>query len=124
MEMINGQKEAKGWKPPTRLQKKAPASLKLDQVPTSAANDSFNETSKAIPLLSPLVLSPQPLPEMLEKRRFGCAADQHDVEDKRSEAVPLPADGWQHPAVPTTFTDPSSLFAFFQSQCVIVNPAQ
>lgn len=123
MEMINGQKEATGWKPPTRLQKKAPASLKFDQVSTSAANDSFNGTPKAIPLLSPLVLSPQPLPETSEKRRFGCAEDKHHGEDKRSEAVPLPEDGWQHPAV-ATFADPSSLFTFFQSQCMIINPAQ
>lgn len=124
MEMIsNGQRETKGsWKPPTRLQKQAPASLNIDHVSLASAN----ETPKAIPLLSPLILSPQPLLETTEKQRFVCFDDdqEHDIDHTKSiAAAAAGGGGWQHPAVPT-FTDPSTLLTFFQSQCMIVNPAQ
>ena len=121
--MRNGQREARGLKPPpTRLQKKAPASLKLDYVATTASctNNPFssNETPKAIPLLSPLILSPQSLPEMSEKQRFRCSNNQQD-DDGKNEAD---SSRGQHTAVPM-FTNPSTLYTFFRSQCMIVNTA-
>ncbi|KAF3443475.1 hypothetical protein FNV43_RR05099 [Rhamnella rubrinervis] len=124
MEMnSNGQRESKGsWKPPTRLQKQAPASLNLDHVSVT----STNETPKAIPLLSPLILSAQPpLLETTEKQRFMYFDDDqlHNIDHNKSIAAAASGGGWQHPAVPT-FTDPSTLLTFFQSQCMIVNPAQ
>lgn len=49
-------------KPPTRLQKHAPASLQLDQVTNPYASSSSGNFS-IIPLLSPLIESPKPLAE-------------------------------------------------------------
>lgn len=116
-------RESKGsWKPPSRLQKQAPACLNLDHVSVALTN----EIPKAIPLLSPLILSPQPLLETTEKhtRCYDDQQQQHNVDHNNSIANAAAAGGgWQHPAVPT-FTDPSTLFTFFQSQCMIVNPAQ
>lgn len=138
---------SKGWKPPTRLQKQAPASLNLDQVAMAAAAAATscpnNETDlKAIPLLSPLVLSPQPLSAGAaeKRRRLAFGEDRQDnighddcnerVEGEAPAAASPPAPppnnvdgGWQHPAVPT-FTDPSTLLNKFQSQCMIVNQAR
>lgn len=140
---------SKGWKPPTRLQKQAPACLNLDQVAMAAAaatSGPNNATDlKAIPLLSPLVLSPQPLSAGAAEKRRSLAFGEdrqdnigHDDCNKRVEGeapaaaaaasppAPPPNNvdgGWQHPAVPT-FTDPSTLLTKFQSQCMIVNQAR
>lgn len=120
--------KAKLGKPPTRLQNHAPACLQLDMVEGSAPTNPFcpspsSETSKAIPLLSPLVLSPQPLPEIVEKRlceSHHANNEQNNVGERNSTS---PQGGWQHPAV-ATFTEPSTLFAFFQSQCMLVEHVQ
>ncbi|KAF5446868.1 hypothetical protein F2P56_032465 [Juglans regia] len=109
--------KAKVGKPPTRLQKQAPASLQLDKVAV------YGETSKAIPFLSPLILSPQPLPETLEIRSGKSGSnEEEDNGAKRSKALP-PGGGWQHPAVPV-FTEPEALFTCFQSQCLLVDNVQ
>lgn len=113
---VTGRGEGRG-KAPTRLQQHAPACLQLDQTAgTASTNPLLDGASMAIPLLSPvLILSPQPMPESSEK-----GGDQN----VRSIAPPFSAaGGWQHPAV-APFTDPSSLFAVFQSQCMIANQAQ
>ncbi|GMN24061.1 hypothetical protein TIFTF001_000404 [Ficus carica] len=120
---------AKTWKPPTRLQAHAPASLQLDQI-TFSASASVNclpttDTSKAIPLLSPLVLSPQPSQETTE---LICGFNQSNEQQQdgmvdKIDVRGSPESGWQHPAVATS-ADPSTLFSFFQSQCMIVNQAQ
>ncbi|KAA0061869.1 uncharacterized protein E5676_scaffold571G00270 [Cucumis melo var. makuwa] len=110
-------------KPPTRLQKQAPASLHLDQLSSVSMSSASNDTySKAIlPLLSPLPLSPQPLPEIDGNR---ISATGNAVEggggngDQRGIGFVAPG-GWQHPAVAATFPDPSTLFTFFQSQCIV-----
>jgi hypothetical protein len=110
-----------GGKAPTRLQRHAPASLQLDKI-DAAATGSFSaatsgETPKAIPLLSPLVLSPEPLPETVEK-----ILSESDNGEKRS-LQGSPAGGWKHPAV-ATFTEPPNLLALLQSQCVLVDNVQ
>lgn len=108
-------------KPPTRLQKQAPASLHLDQLTSvSMSSGSADISSKAVlPLLSPLPSSPQPFPETEGNRR---AANGNTVDggygDQRGICF-APPGGWQHPAVATTFADPSTLFTFFQSQCIV-----
>lgn len=109
----------------TRLQKRAPASLELDKIYNGFPNNPFapssNESSNAIPLLSPLVLSPQPLLETKEVRM-----SENNVQGSccsSSSSMPTTT-GWQHPAMDPPFPDPSSLFSFFQKQCVIVNHAQ
>lgn len=121
---------AKAWKPPTRLQSHVPASLELDQM-TFSASTSVNclpstDTSKAIPLLSPLVLSPQPSQETTEELICGFDQSNEPQQDGMVEKMDIggsPESGWQHPAV-ATFADPSTVFSFFQSQCMIVNQAQ
>ncbi|XP_059431172.1 uncharacterized protein LOC132164647 [Corylus avellana] len=108
----------KAGKAPTRLQKHAPASLQLDKIPaTSPFSGASGETPKAIPLLSPLVLSPEPLPETVEKR----LSESENGHEKRS--LCSPAGGWKHPAV-ATFTEPPNLLALLQSQCVLVDNVQ
>lgn len=112
-------------KPPTRLQKQAPASLHLDQLSSVAmTSGSGNTSSNAIlPLLSPLPLSPQPFPETEGNRKSanGNAVDGGSG-DQRSVGFAAPGPGgWQHPAVPATFADPSTLFTFFQSQCIVTS---
>lgn len=110
-------------KPPTRLQKQAPASLHLDQLSSaSMSSGSADTSSKAIlPLLSPLPLSPQPLPET-EGNRISANGNAVDGGggDQRGICFAAPG-GWQHPAVATTFPDPSTLFSFFQSQCAVTS---
>ncbi|XP_059660790.1 uncharacterized protein LOC132307135 [Cornus florida] len=107
----------------TRLQNHAPAALQLDHVGTYNGNtnpfDSYNETNfsrSAIPLLSPLIVSPPPLPEA-EEKRFPENGNNQQSGNGENGAQP-PTGGWQHPAM-GTMTDASSLFAFFQSQCVM-----
>lgn len=120
------QKEAKpkGGKPPTRLQKHAPASLQLDKVaPAVDPSAVSGETPKAIPFLSPLVLSPQPLPETVEKRSGESGSDDQkdNGEEEKSEA--LSPGGWQHPAAPA-LADPAALCTSFQSKCLLVDHVQ
>jgi hypothetical protein len=120
------QKEAKAkvGKAPTRLQKHAPASLQLDKIAVAAAAaaattgpfSASGETPKAIPLLSPLVLSPEPFSETVEKRLL-----ESGNGEKRS--LDSPAGGWKHPAV-AAFTEPPNLLTRLQSQCVLVDNVQ
>ncbi|KAM6578052.1 hypothetical protein CsatB_029889 [Cannabis sativa] len=144
-------------KSPTRLKAHAPPCLLLDQIismaavaaePRFPANYPEIDSCKAIPLLSPLILSPNPDAAANDDNDQERIVDEKDTsvggndddgdeiegdDDKdgdqgengvvaEDDAV-SPKNGWQHPAVPT-FVDPSSLFSFFQSQCIIANQAQ
>ncbi|KAJ6948138.1 hypothetical protein NC651_002487 [Populus alba x Populus x berolinensis] len=123
--------DTKAWKPLTRLQKQAPEALRLDQLSiTASTNHSLpaSHTSPPltpIPLLSPLSVSPPPLPSEAEEFTFPVICGdidkgrEADIGDAYSEARV-----WQHPAVAGGYTEPSSLFAFFRSKCVLVNHAQ
>ncbi|CAK7331446.1 unnamed protein product [Dovyalis caffra] len=119
-------------KPPTRLQQRAPRALDLDQLSAaSPTNQPFllaTQTSPpltTIPLLSPLSLSPPSLPSEAEEFTFPVICGDNDkgreadIGDAYSEARV-----WQHPAVASGYIEPSSLFTFFQSKCVLVDHAQ
>lgn len=101
-------------KPPTRLQKHAPASLQLDQVTNPYASSSSGNFS-IIPLLSPLIESPKPLAEGEELKldktgnnEMKCSCDETKNGEERT--VPVP--------------EPSTLFSLLQSKCVTVNDGQ
>lgn len=133
---------AKGRKPLlTRLQTQAPPCLQLDLITTTTvtSDESFSfspsviDSSKAIPLLSPLVLSPNSNEDDGDKddkeRIIGGESSVvvDDDKDQRQHDEVVEDDvvstGWQHPAV-APFADPSSLIGFFKSQCIITNQAQ
>lgn len=110
-------------KPPTRLQARAPASLELGQITLYAATAVADSlvTPMAIPLLSPLVLSPGNLAEeaLLDGDRVAGKQDDVSADD---DAARSPKSPWQYSEV-SSFDEPCYVFSFFNSQCVI-NPAQ
>ncbi|KAE8687239.1 hypothetical protein F3Y22_tig00111022pilonHSYRG00323 [Hibiscus syriacus] len=97
-----GISKTKVGKPPTRLQKHAPEFLKLDQMKASVA---MTGPSEAIPLLTPLALSPIPFP------------DTHEF------MFPIPKD--MNAPTPTPFgVEASTFLAPFQNKCVLLNDAK
>ncbi|KAK7325027.1 hypothetical protein VNO77_29051 [Canavalia gladiata] len=103
-------KNRRGGEYPTRLQKHAPASLDIDR-----PSNPFSEGSKAIPLLSPLILSPQPM--------YADINIQVPTLENSNAINEAPTTGWEHPAM-ASFPDPSSsLCSFFRKQCVFMNHA-
>ncbi|XP_004487241.1 uncharacterized protein [Cicer arietinum] len=111
---------------PTRLQKHAPASLDIDMVINDRPSNPFDYSSKAIPLLSPLILSPKPLyADITIQALQSQNNDSNDIinEGSGSSSSTPGSAGWEHPAI-ASFPDPSSLSSFFQNQCVFVNHAQ
>ena len=112
---VIGMSKTKVGKPPTRLQRHAPASLQLDQMKVDAARTSGAATP--IPLLTPLALSPNPFPET-EEFVFPT------VDKKAATPAPTPiAFDWKIPAG-AGYVEASTLLALFQNKCVIVNDAQ
>lgn len=117
-------------KPPTRLQKRAPAALQLDDISSSnqiqSASSIITKTESfsrnAIPLLSPLILSPSPLlPPQPEIESIIVSCNNNQVQAVNTTGAPA---GWQHPAVTGTLPEASNLFALFQSQCTLVQQSQ
>lgn len=109
---------------PSRLQKHAPASLDIDKVLSERPSNPFGEASKAIPLLSPLIISPQPLYAEVKVEAPTLENNRNDTSvgrDRSSFSTPSP--GWEHPAL-ASFPEPSALCGFFQKQCVFVNHVQ
>jgi len=106
----------------TRLQKHAPTFLEINDRPTDPFAPSMeSSSSKAIPLLSPLVLPPQTLyaeitaqPQMLQ--------NNGDIDSGVSKEAMSPPSmqntTWKHPAM-AFYQEPSSLCNFLQKQCVI-----
>ncbi|CAI9106844.1 OLC1v1006077C1 [Oldenlandia corymbosa var. corymbosa] len=134
-------------KSPSRLQKCAPAALRLDAIRTGSTTKGHHSSSGsssdassspsslgAIPLLSPIaLLSPflDSPPPRLESEAdsaapvFARATDiimgAQDMVDQ-VQGPPTPVFGaWQHPAASA---EPPKLFALFHSQCSLVNPTQ
>ena len=110
---------------PTRLQKHAPASLEMDKVLSGRPANPFGEASKAIPLLSPLILSPQPLYadttiQALSSKNNG--NDHSSSTEGRISSSSTPTTAWEHPAM-ASFPEPT-LCSVFQKQCVFVNHGQ
>lgn len=107
-------------RPPSRLQKKAPASLQVEPVAGAAAQASpaaWADGRTPIPLLSPLVTSPAPLWEaaqggsaQAEARSVGEAgfslsparhgAGERHADEKTKTPAPGHSGGWLHPAMP------------------------
>ncbi|CAL5334094.1 unnamed protein product [Camellia sinensis] len=117
-------KGSSGGKPPTRLQQKAPAALQLDQMTAINAGSNNDGSRSAIPLLSPLILSPLPVQlEREDKKQLlkSIENDDHDGEkgdDNNNYDTSAPT---QPSQTNGNVEDPSSLFTFFQPQCVLVN---
>ncbi|MCI50592.1 hypothetical protein A2U01_0071836, partial [Trifolium medium] len=77
----------------------------------------------AIPLLSPLILSPKPL--IYADITLQALKSENSIDEgSRSSSSSTPSSkGWEHPAI-ASYPNPSSLCSFFQNQCVFVNNAQ
>ncbi|KAI3507704.1 hypothetical protein L1887_22695 [Cichorium endivia] len=121
----------KEGKPPTRLQKQAPATLQCSE---TTNNGLWNSSKTVIPLLSPLVLSPAPLPDATvhhTRNSFFTPNNNHDANMNHQTAIGIipqvqqsiggsdSSSEWRHPAMAGPTTDTSSLNAYFQSQCVL-----
>uniref|UniRef100_A0ACD5XNL0 Uncharacterized protein n=1 Tax=Avena sativa TaxID=4498 RepID=A0ACD5XNL0_AVESA len=121
-------------RPPSRLQKKAPASLQVEPAgPAAAAQASpsaWGDGRTPIPLLSPLVTPPAPPWEgaqgggsqQAEARSGGEAgfslsparhaspggiSGERHADEKANSPAPSPSGGWQHPAMPTLTPAPT-----------------
>lgn len=124
-------------RPPSRLQKHAPASLQLEQAAPGAGTGSaaWGDGRAPIPLLSPLVVSPTvPVWEADQAARRegggeqaeGRSGGEHQHQRRRGQAhdassprPPAPAvgAGWRHPALSTPVAEPASLVPMFQTHC-------
>ncbi|XVF05462.1 hypothetical protein REPUB_Repub05bG0174300 [Reevesia pubescens] len=123
---VIGMNKTKVVKPPTRLQKHVPASLKLDQMKgysAAARTSSFepstvtnSESATPIPLLTPLALSPN---SSAETEEF-----MFPIDDKRAATATATAFGWKQPAGAGYNVEASTLLTLFQNKCVLVNEAQ
>ncbi|KAG0467655.1 hypothetical protein HPP92_018644 [Vanilla planifolia] len=93
-----------------RLRKHAPAPLQLE--PRSEISAKLCENGAAsrspIPLLSPLLVQPPPLP-----------ADAERGDNCEEMTVQGEAGVWLHPAL--TVVEPASLLPLFQSHCAVAN---
>ncbi|KAJ4954471.1 hypothetical protein NE237_011254 [Protea cynaroides] len=99
---------------PTRLQRRAPASIEVNPPTTVASN-----WKVAIPLLSPLVLSPvSPNPKFedrtadLKSRDAPSRQDSHLSESERPNFK-----SWQHPAAPFHYDPATPFMPSFVSRC-------
>ncbi|GAU17297.1 hypothetical protein TSUD_110140 [Trifolium subterraneum] len=111
---------------PTRLQKHAPASLDIHMVLNERPSNPFGDPSKAIPLLSPLILSPKPLiyaDITLQALKSENSIDEGSRSSSPSTPSTPSSGGWKHPAI-ASYRSPSSLCSFFQNKCVFVNHAR
>lgn len=113
-------------KPPTRLQKQAPSSLQLDSKLNSNVSSNSNNNknnSTAIPLLSPLVLSPNPSKWSDELRFPAKGVNEKGKNEEKKNHSSLTTNGW-HPAIAGNYVDSSSLLGMFQTKFLLVNDKQ
>ncbi|XP_042495508.1 uncharacterized protein At4g14450, chloroplastic-like [Macadamia integrifolia] len=99
---------------PTRLQRRAPASIQVNP-PSNQVSD----WKVAIPLLSPLVLSPaSPNPKLSDR-----TADVKSREESSRQGFQLAESekpsfkSWQHPAAPFHYDPPPPFSSSFVSRC-------
>ncbi|KAF0932744.1 hypothetical protein E2562_012085 [Oryza meyeriana var. granulata] len=134
-------------RPPSRLQKHAPATLRLEPPAAPSPTGAWGDGRTPIPLLSPLVVSPSAAWEAVDQqagaprreggvqgggvhpdarsgregsgaaRAHGCNGDRQ-ADDAAKAPAPC-GGGWRHPALPTPVAEPASLVPFFQSQCAL-----
>lgn len=116
-------RRSEGVGAPTRLQKHAPTSLDINKVLSDRPLNPFVEASKAIPLLSPLTVSPRPKPVYTEITIQALTASENNSNNGITGSSSIPDSGWEHPAI-ASFPESSSLCSYFQKQCVFVNHAQ
>ncbi|KAM7522156.1 hypothetical protein LguiA_012058 [Lonicera macranthoides] len=113
--------------PHTRLQQQAPAALQLDAItdPNPAlSSNAMAFSCSAIPLLSPLILSPQSQLEAAEERLTGVSEQPNNNNNNAGGGTEIMVGGgWVHPAV-GTYAEAASMFDFFQSQCTMVHRVQ
>ncbi|KAE8733026.1 hypothetical protein F3Y22_tig00001644pilonHSYRG00360 [Hibiscus syriacus] len=108
---VIGTSKTKVGKPPTRLQKHAPQSLKLDQMKAHV-----DQARSPIPLLTPLTVSPSPFPET-DEFMFPTPKDVN--------AAATPTSSGQKQAVGAGFNVEAYTFLpLFQNKCVLVNGAK
>ncbi|KAK9065854.1 hypothetical protein SSX86_015256 [Deinandra increscens subsp. villosa] len=96
-------------KPPSRLQKQAPATLQLHQNPNNQCQD---PSKTVIPLLSPLVLSPDSVTEAGHCMEHS-SLTRGDNGNREANGKVSPV---QHPVT----SESSSLHTCFMSQCTIL----
>ncbi|KAL4334223.1 hypothetical protein GQ457_07G034880 [Hibiscus cannabinus] len=121
---VVGMGKSKEGKPPTRLQMHAPASLELDQVKAALGTSKTAAAAAAaatpIPLLTP-VASPNLFPQ---KEEFMFPIDDNHRRAAAAAATPVPAAfAWKEPAE-AAHVEVTTLFALFQTRCVLVNDEQ
>lgn len=119
-QVIGMMNKTKIGKPPTRLQKHAPATLQIDQMKGEAEAEAASRTTSSeaatpIPLLTPLAMSPTPFPDKEEEFVF-------PTDDRK--APTSTAFGWKNPAGAAGYVEASTFFALFQNKCVLFNDAQ
>ncbi|KAL4558202.1 hypothetical protein LXL04_036400 [Taraxacum kok-saghyz] len=126
---VKGNNTVSEVKPPTRLQKQAPATLQFSEITN---NEVWNSSRTVIPLLSPLVLSPNSLPDSTGQTQNSFLApnnnNNHEAKMNLEIAIGMNPEGgggarnsgWRHPAMAGPTADTSSLYAYFQSQCVLL----
>ncbi|KAH1130756.1 hypothetical protein J1N35_002134 [Gossypium stocksii] len=105
---VIGVSKTKVGKPPTRLQKHAPESLKLDQMKAA-------EAPIPIPLLTPLASSPISFPE---------TDDFMFPMPNNMNAPTTAAFGWKPPVRAGFNVEAPTLLALFHNKCVLVNDAK
>ncbi|KAE8711442.1 hypothetical protein F3Y22_tig00110293pilonHSYRG00043 [Hibiscus syriacus] len=112
---ITGISKTKVGKPPTRLQKHAPQSLKLDQMKAPVAKTSPDDAPSPIPLLTPLTESPSPFPET-DEFMFPTPKDMN--------ATTPTSPGQKQPVGAGINVEASTFLPRFRNQCVLVNDAK
>ncbi|WOL06940.1 hypothetical protein Cni_G15675 [Canna indica] len=112
-------------KPPSRLQRRAPATLQLD------ANMQQPDNGAApIPFLSPLVVSPAPLWEAADDYSASKRPELNKGGDVDAQKAPMttspsfPPAGWRHPALSMAAVEPASLGPLFEFQCSLMHNGQ
>ncbi|OMO61980.1 hypothetical protein CCACVL1_23086 [Corchorus capsularis] len=108
---VMGTTKTKVGKPPTRLQKQAPTSLMLNQMNGGVLGAG---SAAAIPLLSPLILSPKTTFQETDDFVFPSPFPTPAI----SAPFPTPV-GWKHPASPGI--EASALYSLFQAKCLVIN---
>lgn len=94
VQIEQGKPKTKIGKPPTRLQKQAPASLEVTDYSLGLGSNSM----QAIPLLSPLALAPPPISQP-------------------------PHQDFRFPTQPASYNFDPCLFSLFRSKCVLLHHA-
>lgn len=104
-----------GKKKKSRLQKHAPSTLQLD--PNQRRYCSLENQNSAIPLLSPLTLTPSPF--SVEMESIGCSGNGNSGEEGAMAGnrlhFPVPGQEWWSPVSPIQKAEPFPFFGIVQN---------